>query len=610
MLELKLLNKTDYSAKEKITRELSEKFPNSVRKILLVNPPQTTRDVFDVKIAKIGNYPCYQPYNIALLSRALEERGYQTKLLDMNYEVLREAYDSNGEFNFNTIWEGIFHERLDKFKPDLVGISCMFTMNYPEVKALADYVKQYNPKIPVITGGGYPALAAEETLRNSKGSIDFVSLFESDNSFPDMIDFINKKVDASRLSQLATLIDNNFVSLDKRDTPSEEIISKYPNWQNLPIGDYSRIGKIGVYGRWIRGEDIRCSTISSTRGCIAHCDFCSVREFNGKGVRRRSIESVIGEIEDLRDKYGVKHLVWLDDDLISDTRHVKKLFEEMAKRNLGVTWDASNGVIAAFLNRDVAQLAEASGCIGMSFGLESGDPKILHEMRKPGNIHKYVEAAQIMREYHPNIFSKGFLIIGYPGETLGQIWNTIGLANKMHLDWYSIHVALPIPQTDMARKIKEAEQMETGSIVEESSQSRFMYGFGNVAAREYEKKRKTSSVGFFNILLDKPREYVPTRAELKDIWFLTDYYINYQNLANESHPIKLALQEKWLEEICEKRSEDNPLGNLYLAIIREKLGKKEKARINRNLAEKYINESEFWSTRFNSLGLYDLLKAS
>lgn len=616
MLELSVLNGTAHNTKEKIAYKIREKFPEGrYEKILLVNPPQTTRDVFDAKIARAGNYPCYQPYNIALLSRGLEERGYKTKLLDMNYEILKKAFDSNEEFDFYNTWKAIFHENLEKFKPDLVGISCMFTMNYPEVKALADYVKQYSPKIPVITGGAYPALAPEESLRNSEGSIDFVSLYESDDSFPDMIDFINEKSDKEfidensiKLSQLAVLVDKEYVAIEERNTPSVERISVYPNWQDIDIGDYSRIGKIGVYSRWMRGEDIKCSTVLSNRGCIAHCDFCSVREFNGVGVRHRTIDSIIGEIETLRDKYGVRHFVWLDDDLLSNRVRTEKLFSEMAKRKLGVTWDASNGVIAACLTKDIAQLAEESGCIGMSFGLESGDPKILKEMRKPGTIEHYVKAAEIMREYHPKIFSKGFLIIGYPRETLGQIWNTIGLANKMRLDWYSIHMALPIPQTDMARKIKEADQMETGSIVEESSQSRFMYGFGNVAAREYEKKRKTSAGEFFNILLDKPKDYIPTRAELKDIWFLADYYINYQNLSKEQNPMKLQLQEKWLEEICEKRSEDNPLGNLYLAIVRERLGKKEKARINRSLAEKYINESEFWSTRFNSLGLYDLLK--
>ena len=102
----------------------------------------------------------------------------------------------------------------------------------------------------------------------------------------------------------------------------------------------------------MRGEDVRCSTVLSNRGCVAHCDFCSVREFNGVGVRHRSIDSVIGEIETLRDEYQIKHFVWLDDDLLSNRKRTENLFGEMVKRKLGVTWDASNGVIAACLNKN------------------------------------------------------------------------------------------------------------------------------------------------------------------------------------------------------------------------------------------------------------------
>ena len=150
MIELQVFKQGEKYAREKIGQRIREKFPGGVERILLINPPQTTRDVFDVKVAKDGNYPCYQPYNIALLSRGLEERGYKTELLDMNYEILRRAYDSNNEFNFVNEWENLFKERLNKFKPDFVGIPCMFTMNYTEVKSLAEYVKKNHPNMPII----------------------------------------------------------------------------------------------------------------------------------------------------------------------------------------------------------------------------------------------------------------------------------------------------------------------------------------------------------------------------------------------------------------------------------------------------------------------------
>ena len=99
--------------------------------------------------------------------------------------------------------------------------------------------------------------------------------------------------------------------------------------------------------------------------------------FNGKGVRGRSVESVVDEIEHLSQEYGIQHITWLDDDLFFDPKRTYHLFDTIAKRNLGITWDASNGLIASALKEDVAEAAYKSGCIGVYLGIESGNSKIL-----------------------------------------------------------------------------------------------------------------------------------------------------------------------------------------------------------------------------------------
>src|SRR3989344_1059230 len=575
MLELSLLKDTAYNAREEIAYKIREKFPEGkCDRILLINPPQTKKDAFDFKMAQGRSYPCYPPYNLALLSRNLEDKGYTTDILDINYEILDKVSKTNdSSFNYDE-WQGLLQKKIDEFKPDLVGVTCMYTMVHNEMKDITDCIKRHNKKMPIIVGGAHPALAAEEVLRKTE-SIDFISFYESDNSFPDMVDFINQKSDmefidkkADKLSQLATLVDGKYLALDERDTPSPEKISLLPKWHNLKLGEYTMVGKIGSYASWMRGEDTRCCTILASRGCRAHCSFCSVREFNGTGVRHRSIESVVAEMGTLKNNYGIEHFVWLDDDLFAGRKQTEKLFSEIANRNLGITWDASNGVIASCLTKELAQLSEQSGCIGMSFGVESGDPKILKQMRKPASLGKFIEASEIMRE-HPNIFTKGFLIIGYPGETIGQIWNTIGLAKEMHLDWYTLQKAIPLPATDMAKEMYEAGQIESQNITAEA-QNRFMSGFGNTAAREYERKRKLIKEDFYNVLLDKPKDHVPSRDELTDMWFLADYYINFEDIPKETNPIKLQLKEKWLEEVCMRKSSENPIGNLYLSVVRDK----------------------------------------
>ena len=75
----------------------------------------------------------------------------------------------------------------------------------------------------------------------------------------------------------------------------------------------------------------------SNRGCRAQCTFCNVRIFNGVGVRQRSLKSVEEELYLLKNKYGIDHISWLDDDLLKDENRAIELFNMMVKKKLQKT---------------------------------------------------------------------------------------------------------------------------------------------------------------------------------------------------------------------------------------------------------------------------------
>ena len=75
--------------------------------------------------------------------------------------------------------------------------------------------------------------------------------------------------------------------------------------------------------------------------------------------------------------------MWLDDDLLFDWRKAVKLFNLMVHENLNMTWDTTNGIIAASCTDEVISAAASSGCIGMILGMEFGNDEILKRI-KPG----------------------------------------------------------------------------------------------------------------------------------------------------------------------------------------------------------------------------------
>ena len=161
-----------------------------------------------------------------------------------------------------------------------------------------------------------------------------------------------------------------------------------------------------------------------------------MRAFNGAGVRVRSVESVVDELAVMEEVYGIGHVVWLDDDFLFDKSHALSLFNEIVRRGLKLTWDCSNGVIAAACTEEVIMGMSESGCLGLVLGVESGNPGVLRQMKKPGTVDSFRKAAEILRRY-PSINTRAFLMFGFPGETRRMIKDTFNLAKEMGPD--SVH---------------------------------------------------------------------------------------------------------------------------------------------------------------------------
>src|SRR3989344_4418816 len=410
---------SDLATSVKISQKIKRMFPVGCNRILLVNVPQVAEEDFDLATARLGRNTCPPPYGLGLLSRSLQTAGYATKLVDLNYTLLSQV--SSDSFHYD-IWEKELKQTIESFKPDMIGITCMFSMTHDSFAKVAVYLKTHYPHLALIAGGVHVTNNTRLILEGIP-QIDLVVRYEADNAIVFLVDFVNGKVNNDHLTQIAVIYEGEYLQLERRDIPNETALNLSPDYDDLPIGKFSSVGKIGGYF-WLR-PDVPMATALSTRGCRANCTFCSVANFNGRGTRSRGIPAVVDEMERTVELYGVRHFMWLDDDLFRPN-HAIVLFNEITRRNLGITWDASNGVIASASTSEVIHAAAESGCIGLTFGIESGDPDILKAVKKPSGVKHFRMVGDIMKGY-PHIFNKGYLMIGFPEETVAQIQRTIDL---------------------------------------------------------------------------------------------------------------------------------------------------------------------------------------
>lgn len=581
-----------------IAAKLREKIKSPCKRILLIHPHQIEKKDFSLDSALRRKYSAYPPYGCGILARNLFLRNYQVDILDLNFELLYAA--RNEKFDYDS-WKDCLKERLTSFKPELIGISCMFSMSHDIVKEISHIIKEFNQSLPIICGGVH-ITDSKKLILEDLPEIDFMGIYECDRSFPDLLDFVNGNLPVESLAQVSIISEGQYLALEERASPTAEEIDVIPLYCNLPIEIYSNFGQIGNYE--ILTHDRPISTISTNRGCRAHCSFCTVPELFGKGiVRLRSIESVKDEILTLYNR-GIRHIEWNDDDLLYNKGgRIVDLFRAIADLKLDLTWSATNGLIASAIREDIMELMIASGCVGFNLGIESGNPQRLRDIHKPSTVENFKKCKQITDRY-PRLFIRGYLIIGFPGETVSEFMDTVNLGHELQLDWYNLQILNPLPSTEIYD-----EMVKKGLIKDEmtTAKSAHIYGRESSKLRLREKRETLTTSEFFDLFdIGKPEDPIDHKY-LDDYLFLMQYKLNYEVVFRITNEIKLRNKDMFLRDVCERIAPYSVLDQLFYGITRKKLGDNQEAAKRADIVSKLLVESAYWRKRFEILDLYSLL---
>jgi len=561
-------------AKDLLIKRLGVHTPSKQR-VLLINPLQIPIELYDPELHEKKRYFNYPPYGLGIVTSAIEEVSDAVHILDLNHTLISSSHrtavallEQEAELLFETI---------KQFMPTIVGISAMFTLTHTSLKRTAEALRKMKFRGLITIGGVYVSNDTTRVLRDIK-EIDIAFPRESEEEFAQFL---------AHLSQESV-----------KETTNDLNIHRSPNYLDLKIDQYSASGEIGAY-RFLWTESTVAATIQSNRGCRARCTFCSVEKFNGKGVRSRTIHSVIEELKYLVNDYGINHIMWLDDDLFFTESRAIELFNAIVKAGIRITWDASNGIIASAITEPILQAASESGCIGMHIGIESGSDRVLRAIRKPSGRRHYINAGNLLKKYS-NIFTKGFLIIGFPNETRGEIEETITLAQEMDLDWYTVSLLTPLPSTDIYNQM-----VELGLISpQEGDTTSVNYGSMQTGTQKRIEENAKTNLSNHRDLSDFSTSEIIPMSELKYIWFEVDFRINYQKKISDFALDKLRKRHIFLNDIDERMTLGrNPLVLYHRAACHSQLGNFQEAKGLQKLANKMQNSSLLWEKRLTKFGI-------
>jgi len=564
------------------------------KEVSLIQIPQFLFSSFNKDVAKKKGYYAFPPTGLQCLYGALRKRGVEAKILDANFQILKKVHEEPA-FD-HTRWLDIVKEHLDTYNPSVIGVSCMFDSGICALIELLEFLKKRGRSI-VIAGGVISTYEWENLL--SRGLCHFVACREGE----DRINYIFDHLTGKNMENAP--IDGIYFNNNERNCESvgeeapvtlkDDLIDSY---SQVPVQEYYRYGSLNPFSRMAGVDDAPFTAIQFGRGCRGDCTFCSVHAFMGRGVRRREVDAVLGEMEYLVTERGIRHFEWLDDDLLFFKKDFLLLLKKIIEKGWKITWSANNGLIATSLDRETMSLMRDSGCIGFKVGIETGNEEMLKIVKKPATLDIFRKASALCEAY-PEIFVGGNFMLGLPGERFRQMVDSFKFHLELKLDWAAFTICQPIRGATAFADFEDyfKTQMDSGG----NNVKNF------IPSRESSDGHLTAGtdilkgMDIFKIKAD----FIPSKEQVKEIWFtfnLVGNYIFNKNLRPEGRVNKFI---SWVE-MAQIAYPSNPYMSLFLSFAYTIKGDLKKAEEKYEKALSSCSDS-YWRERFSQFGLDEVL---
>jgi len=226
--------------------------------------------------------------------------------------------------------------------------------------------------------------------------------------------------------------------------------------------------------------------IVTSRGCTAGCIYCIKHVSYQAGLRLRSPENIVAEIEMLV-ALGVKNIHMYADLFTANRDQVIGLCNLLIERKIKIGFTANSRV--DYVDKEMLDLMAKAGCTVLSWGIESANEEILKKARKGTTAERARQSVTWAKK--AGIRNLGYFIIGLPGETKETIQETIDFSKTLPLDLAIFHIAAPYPGTPFFFMVMENNWFKPGTRWEQVDMDQStVLQYGNLNAEDLEREAR------------------------------------------------------------------------------------------------------------------------
>jgi len=389
--------------------------PLNHRRVTLVIPPSPF--LLDERV--------FVSLGVLRVAGALERHGVKVGLLDLS-----------GVGNFLDV----LRTHLEENPPEWIGITCT-TPQLPSAVKIARLIRAATPGLRIVLGGPhvtltYSALKVERKLGIANG--------RAGKAAQVMESYFDIMVSGDGEFAALELFRENCPRVIDADDDKGAWFMSSAQYEALPM-PARHLVDLSSYNYEIEG--FRATSLIAQLGCPFHCGFCGGR--NSKSLRRvrnRSVNSVVGEIRFLHERYGHTGFMFYDDEL-----NVNKSLVELMnaihdlQKELAVEFRLRGFIKSELFTEEQAEAMVRAGFRWILCGFEAANPRILENIDKIATVEDNTRAVRIAKKYGLKV--KALMSIGHPGESEKSILDVRDWLIDMRVDDFDCTVITTYPGT-------------------------------------------------------------------------------------------------------------------------------------------------------------------
>jgi len=405
------------------------------------------------------------PLGISVLSGVLKHYGHEVEIFDVTFmtsnrfdHIAREKTGTVIKVDFEKYWgEGEnfdineeFRRKILYFKPDLIAFSVVEN-NYSCARELFKTAKEVS-QAPIIAGGLFPTIVPEFFIKDN--NVDIICLGEGENAILELANRLGENKDFSNIPNLIVKKDNQVIKNE---------FGPYYNWEPLIYQDWDVFDPRHLMKAFV-GKMRKTGFFEMSRGCPFNCAYCANNIYQkifkslGSYHREKPIDSVIEEIEYMKNKHSLELIFFTDENfmMISPER-----FEEFAKKfkqKINIPFFIQTRA-ESLLDEEKIKTLKDINCATISIGVESGSEEIRKKVLNK-HIPNYIYEKAFANCNKYNIRSTANIMIGLPFETEKDILASAEFCKKIKAPSIGIAVFAPYYGTELRKVCIENGFME------------------------------------------------------------------------------------------------------------------------------------------------------